>query len=152
MASNQQQDTVLRTFFVELSESDELNNLRFLLISLSEDKIAIVTTNKLVITQGFMGKRTSLDWETPSQTIVEFDEEYGRASALKCLSSDVVCVGFENGSIACFLCDGTCIFEFHGHPSQVQALRVSNKELYPGMGIGLWILFEEGMLMTVSIQ
>jgi hypothetical protein len=143
-------DSVLRTYFIELSQADELTNFRFVLISLSEDRIALVTSNKLIVTQGFLGKRTQLDWETPSQTIVEFDEEYGRATALKWLTSDVVCVGFENGCIACFLHDGTFIFEYQGHTSQVQSLRVSNKELYTGMGVGLWILFEDGMLMTVS--
>lgn len=142
-------DSVLRTYFVEVAHSDELSNLRLLLISLSEDKIGIVASNKLIITQGFLGKRSSLDWETPSQTTVEFDEEYGRASALKWLSSDVICVGFENGCIACFLFDGTFIFEYSGHNSQVQSLRVSNKELYPGMGTGLWILYEEGVMMMV---
>lgn len=123
------------------------HNLRSFLIALFDRKIAISTDKNLIITDGSFEPFVE-DWNGLEPLLLDFTEESGRSTALKWLNSEVVCVGFETGIIACFFDDGTSIIEFNGHESSVQAFRISNKDLQ-GLGAGLWILYEGGMLICV---
>ena len=125
------------------------SSFRFSIISCSEEKIAIATSKNLIITEGFPFEVVNFS-EPTVQTVLEFNEENGRPTSLKWMSAEVVGVGFENGFFACFLVDGSPVIEFRAHDSSLQALRISSREFSSGSGAGLWMLFEGGVLVTVS--
>ena len=90
-----------------LSEYIDPSSFRSYIIALNDNKLAISTQRCLIITNGSYSMLENSDqWDSPIQTCIEYDQQIQRASAMKWLSSEIVCIGFESGTLACFHIDG----------------------------------------------
>lgn len=142
------QDSVLSTFnFDDVIEYLDLSSsFRFMLISLSNDKVAIATSRHLLIMED-MTYDNNVRREK-IQTVVEFGEASGRPTALQWLSHDVLCIGFEKGGLACFNNAGETLVDHEFTNCPLVSIRVSYSEDQV-VGPVVWALYENGYLVSV---
>jgi hypothetical protein len=126
-------------------------------IIVSNEKIAIATRSHIIISSG---KKDTIDNNNnfnlntndfSIRILLEPQERYGYPSALKWITDDVICVGFESGDLCCYGDNGYPIIEQKFNDSSVQSIKVCHSEL-PDMGPGLWILYESGFLLSIPMQ
>lgn len=134
--------------FEEVAEYVELASFRFALIALSNDKIAIATSKYLTIMEDTAHDSFHAE---KVQTVVEFGESSGRPTAIQWLNHDVLCIGFENGGLACFNNTGETIVDHEFAPCTVTSIRVSYHE-DQAVGPVVWALYENGYLVSVPVE
>jgi hypothetical protein len=143
------QDAVLSTFnFDDVLEYLDLSSFRFVLMSLSNDKIAIATSRHLIIMEDSSYDNNSKREKV--QTVVEFGEASGRPSALQWLNHDVLCIGFEKGGLACFNNAGETLVDHEFTDSPLVSLKLSYSDDQV-VGPILWALYENGYLVSVLL-
>lgn len=121
----------------------DLNRFHFNLIAMNGLLLAISTDRCLILT----------DDETEQQSIkvaIEYDESLGFASALAWITTEIICVGFENGTIVCFTFEGKQIFQFRGHSSPVKSIKLY--EIASRGNPSIWIMFEGGYLISIPLS
>lgn len=138
----------------DFSEYLDLNRFQYCFCSVSGGVLAIATDTSLILTDdvsnGLLRSDDSPD--SGARLVLEFNEDAGRATSIQwILQGEVVAVGFESGLLVCFNCKGEEVFEFKGTGSPVQSLKVASTDLHK-TGPSLWILYESGYLVTVSIS
>lgn len=134
----------------DFSEYVDLNRFQYSFCSVSSGVLAIATETSLILTDDVSnGQYRSEDSPSGTRLVLEFNEEAGRATSIQwILQGEVVAVGFESGLLVCFNCKGEEVFEFKGTSAPVQAMKVALTELHK-TGPSLWILYEDGYLVTV---
>jgi hypothetical protein len=140
----------------------DFTSLRYFLTAITENKLCIATENQVIILNGietFGSNSFDEDYESV-QALIEFNESSGAPTVVCWLSSDILCIGFEQGDIVCVDSDGTVIREYRFLESPVRALRISAKssnsvstenEEFVNLKSHscLWILYEGGELFVV---
>lgn len=134
------------------------------IVSMSSNRIAVGYRNNLMFTS-LIGSSpdVNVSYTEPEREIelnpffeisMELNEIYGDISVLKWLSDDVLCVGFESGLLACYDDEGDFLVEHHFHEEgiPIQTVKLSEKYKENHGGMCLYILFEDGYLVGVSIH
>ena len=84
-----------------------------------------------------------------SQIVLEFDERFGRPTALEWVSSQVVCVGFESGYFSCYTYDGMTLLEERFDSTPLNAIKLYS---FGGEEQCVWLLYESSVLVSVSLS
>lgn len=143
----------------------DVQSIRTFLFAVSNEKIAIATRNHVIISSGRRSSITSTATDNNNSNSFNYDindindirillepqERFGSPSALKWITDDVICIGFESGDLCCYGDNGYHILEQKFNDSSVQSIKVCHSEL-PNMGPGLWILYESGFLISIPMQ
>mmetsp|Transcript_7663 Transcript_7663/g.11361 ORF Transcript_7663/g.11361 Transcript_7663/m.11361 type:complete len:1220 (-) Transcript_7663:1557-5216(-) len=138
----------------ELREYIDLSSFRFMLVAVSEDKIAVATSRYLVIMEedGVIAANDEGDEERDKvQTVVEFGQTSGRPTAIQWITSDTLCVGFESGAMTCFNDFGETVSENEFSTSALVSIRVLPNPDPAVSGQVVWALYESGYLISVSV-
>ena len=125
-------------FVTKYEQYIDVEQMKQYQISLSADGtlVALGTSRHLIITDD----RAVVSEESPPatvETILEFSTDSGKCTALRWLTDEVICLGFESGDFACFDMYGNGIIEQKCDNTSVQALRISDSSL-PGIEIEYW--------------
>lgn len=128
----------------------DFNRLTFYKIVLNGAILAIATDTHLIVTDGFLYDEKFHDGVV--RLLVDFNEENNRPTAMTWLTTDTIAVGFESGMMVCFNCFGEEIFEYVGNKSAVQNIQVHLSSTVGGKGksTSVWVLYESGLLVSVS--
>ena len=134
----------------------DLNNFRVKIFAPSKGKVALANDNYLIISDGMaVNKTTGVSRSDDINTLVEFNEQSGKPTALFWILEDRICVGYDTGAVACFDLDGNILFERIFANVPVQVMRVSGidtcQESDPEEEGLLWIMFAKGLLVSVII-
>lgn len=127
----------------------DLNRFQFCHISFSGSVLAVATSKCLILTDEIG------DCSFGEQSIklaVEFNDDSGSATHVSWVIEGIVCVGFETGLTVFFNCKGEEVFEFKGRKSSVQSIKVSPVASDILKGHVVWILYEEGVFVSVRID
>ena len=157
-------ESVALFFLEEFKTFINLDAVKSLDLALSpmNAKLAVATETHLIITDDRDLPSSLLENPVPAiNTLLEFSDETGKCTALRWLTEDVICVGFESGDFACFEADGRGVMEQRCDNSPVRSMRIS-QTLLPGTGDdniasslaydqSLWILYQSGVLAVVPI-
>lgn len=133
----------------QFSRLIDTDRLRWHSISVFDNKIAIATETNLIISEGTQGLDHWSD-EAVILTGIQFDAAAGKATTLTWLNSEIVAVGFDSGTFACFHINGSVVIEVHCHDSSIQAFQISSREVQELGQPNVWILHESGILVVVS--
>lgn len=148
---------VSKSLFYDLSDFSkcvELSRFQYALCAYSGTVLAIATESSLILTNDSNSGTTSgayygEDYST-TRLILEFNEDSGRPSCIQwIIEGEVVAVGFDSGLVVCFNCKGEEIWAFKGASSPVQSIKVAVTAVHK-MGAAIWLLHEEGLLISVS--
>jgi outer membrane protein assembly factor BamB len=129
----------------DFKEYVDLKRFQYALCAYSGSVLAIATQGSLILTDDSSGEEYD-----STRLVLEFNEDSGRASCIQwIIEGEVVAVGFESGLVVCFNCKGEEIWEFKGAASCVQAIKVASTAIHK-TGAAMWLLYEEGLLVSVS--
>ncbi|KAJ1442730.1 hypothetical protein B484DRAFT_414671 [Ochromonadaceae sp. CCMP2298] len=151
----------------------DLSRFQFTLSAVSDGLLALATPSYLILTdeivmgvgmgggggmgQGMgggmgrgMGGGGNGDGEEGIRIALEFSADAGAAICMEWVSADVLGVGFGSGLVVLFDTQGREVVSFRTHGSAVMSLRVGAVGGVLGGGVGLWLLHEGGMLVSVS--
>ena len=133
----------------DFSEYVDLKRFQYCLFAYSGTVLAIATDSSLVLTDDT--NTSNFQCDDVIRLVLEFNENSGRASCIQwIIEGEVVAVGFETGLLVCFNCKGEEIWEFKGSSSAIQSIKVASTAIHK-MGAAVWLLYEEGLLITVSM-
>lgn len=106
--------------------------------------IAISSDQHLMVAQYAVGSNVLL----PPRISVEYPKDaVDRISTLVWLEENIIVCGFESGAIQAYDEQGNLVFQFIGPNSSVNSVKTSLE----GADTVLWFLFEEGMIVGVSV-
>ena len=113
-----------------------------------DNHLAIATDKQIIVVhKSSLPNSTIFNTEECEVILHENIIEYSRVSLLTWIEESKVCVGFESGLLICYSIRGNEIFRFHGTASSLQQIRI----LDDNGKKKLWILYEEGLLIMVSL-
>ena len=136
----------------DFGEYLDIGRLQFYQASLSGSVLAIASDRYLVLTDGSSDSDDSVyssDNADSVRLVLEFNEESGYCTCLSWITEDIVGVGFEHGLFVCFNCAGEEVFEYRGHTSPVQAIKLGQSVDRTRKGVAVWILYEAAWLISV---
>lgn len=130
----------------ELKNFIDFSRFSYYPSAIYENRIAISTDRHIVFLQkSNLPNSTKFGEEFESIRFENIDED-DRVSLLFWIEESKICVGFESGLLICYSLRGE-IFRFHGTMSPLQQIRI----LDDNGKKKLWLLYEEGLLIMVSI-
>ncbi len=132
----------------DYTEFVDLGRFQYFHTAISGFILAIATDKHLILSDGVSDGLNQQD--ATIRVVLEFNEDSIRATALRWITDDIICVGFESGYVVCFNCLGEEVFEYRGNKSSVQSIQVCSTDVN-GKGPGMWILYELGYLVSVSV-
>ena len=135
----------------DFAEYVDLNRFQYCFCAFSGNVLAVATSSCLIMSDETVsgGYRSEDTFSNGVRLVLEFNEDSGRATCIQwILEGTVVCVGFESGLLVCFNFRGEEIFEFKGHTTSVQSVKVASTDIHKQQGPALWVLYEEGLLVA----
>lgn len=158
----------METNFIETSQSNiiqfigshqtnsiDLSRFRLHKIAINANQLAIATSSHLIISGNTTKSKSDIFSKSNSLRVVySFDDKFGFSSpsALIWLSSSLVCIGFESGTMICVTTNGNLVTQFPCTDGSIQSFKISSNVLEGFGSPSLWILYETGVFRVVSVH
>lgn len=122
----------------------DFERFKFQPCAAQSNALALATDHYLMI-----ANLTASSSSEPSKTTIKFNKyEDDRISVTVWLEENIIVCGFESGLVQGFDQYGQFVFQFNGPQSSVSSVKTTIE----GRDIVLWILFENALLVGVSIS
>lgn len=127
----------------------DINRFRLYKVALYGNQLAIATYSHLIISDLVFTKSESRT--NTLHVVYSFDYRIGLPSALIWLSTSLICIGFESGTMICVTTNGDVVTKFPCNDGSIQSFKISSNVLEGFGSPSLWILYETGVFRVVSV-